>query len=909
MMFHGSVRLVPSVWFALTVLLSSATYGQDVTCEKYQLDNGLTVILHEDHTLPVACVNMWYYVASKDEPDGRSGFAHLFEHLMFMGTNRVPGSDFDNIMEAGGGYNNASTSEDRTNYFEMGPAELLPTLLWLEADRLEDLGKAMTQEKLDKQRDVVRNERRQSYENRPYGKADLRVHGLMFPEDHPYHKTVIGSHEDLAAATVDDVKKFFSTYYIPSNAGLVVAGDFDPAEIKPLIAGLFGTLPRGSDVVHAQAGPVKLSTVKRVTNTDKVQFARTTMVYHSPPFYAPGDAAMDLAAAVLSDGISSRLYQKLVYENELAVDVSAYQASMLLGSLFYVQATARSGVELDTIEQAIDEVLAEFTQGGPTQEELERRKSKIEYSMVSRLQSILGKADALNRYQFYYGEPNSFARDLQRYRDATPDHVRDWARKVLTPDARLILRVIPEIEVPDTTARDERPDDGDAAAFAPLLPETFKLSNGITVHHWPRRELPLVALTMLFPAGASGDPTAKAGLSALTADMLDEGAAQRNAVEFADALDLLGASVAAHSSREYSTVDLSVLTRNFEPALALWADAVLRPRFEQKEWDRVHKLHIQRLARALDRPTYVAQTVAMRAFFGDEHPYSRPIAGHGPTAEAVTLEDVKEFHKKLARPTGAVILVAGDLTADELRTHLESTLGGWTDPADVGPPVTPSYPAPVNDALRVVVVDRPDAVQTVIRFVMPGPVYADPNRPKLQLFNTILGGSFTSRLNQNLREEHGYTYGARSGFSMNTSVGYFSASSNVRADQTGAALGEFLKEFAAIRAGDINAQEARKARTSRRMAMIQSFAGLQGILNAATTLVRNNRPFTAMGDELAEVARVTEAELNHLANDAVPLERALLILVGDKKLILKQLTGLDLPEPTVFTVTGDPASD
>ncbi|MGD2111109.1 MAG: pitrilysin family protein [Phycisphaerae bacterium] len=891
----------------LTAISAAATASaQDVAYEKYNLPNGMTVILHEDHAMPSVCVNTWYYVGAKDEPRRRSGFAHLFEHLMFMGTNRVPEGEFDNIMEAGGGWNNATTSDDRTNYYSMGPAELLPILLWLDADRLEDLGRAMTRKKLDKQRDVVRNERRQSYENRPYGKADLRVHELMFPQNHPYHIPVIGTHEDLEAATVDDVKNFFGTYYVPNNASLVVAGDFDPTKAKALIEKLFGTLPRGDDVIHADAEPVSLHEVKRLTVTDKVQFARTSMVYHGPPGFAPGDAEMDLVAGILTDGISSRLYQKLVYQNELAVSVDAYQGSMLLGSLFYIEATAKPGVELSTVEAAIDEVVAEFVASGPKANELQKQKAQREYRSVSRLQSILGKADRLNTYQFYYGEPNSFKRDLDRYRNATASSVQRWAKQVLTPDARLILRVVPEGKTPEVNPRDGEFTADEVRPFAPLLPETVTLSNGITVHHWQRSELPLVEVAMLLPFGSTSDPDGKTGLTALTADMLDEGAGERGAVDFADALDLLGASFTARSESEMTRVHLSVLTRNFAPALALYADAVLRPRFDQKEWKRVQDLHVQRLVRAMDRPTYVASTVAMRTFFGDAHPYSRPTAGTPESARAVTLDDVTRFHARLYRPSNAVILVAGDLTTERLRRHLETSFGAWTGLVDARPLTKPAFPSPANESLRVAIVDRPDAVQTVIHFVMPGPTYADANRPRLELFNTILGGSFTSRLNYNLREEHGYTYGARSGYRFNPSVGYFTASSSVRADVTGDSIAQFLKEFAAIRGGDISDQECAKARASRRRAMIQDFSGLRGILTAGATLVRNERPFADLGEELESAARVTAADLNDLAHDAVPLERAILVLVGDQKLIREQLASLELPTAIELTTAGDP---
>ncbi len=894
------------VLLSVSLLAFPETHGQDVAVEKYELPNGMTVILHEDHSVPAACINIWYYVASKDETPGRSGFAHLFEHLMFMGTRRAPGGDFDNIMETGGGFNNATTSEDRTNYFSMGPSELLPTLLWLDADRLEDLGEAMTQEKLDKQRAVVRNERRQSYENRPYGKAALLVHELMFPAGHPYHIPVIGTHEDLEAASVEDVKSFFARYYVPSNASLVVAGDFDPETIKPLCDRLFGSLPRGSDVVHATAEPATLTDVKRLTVTDAVQFSRTSMVYHSPRYFQPGDAEMDLTAAILSDGITGRLYKKLVYENDMAVDVSAYQSSMLLGSLFSIEVTAKAGVSLSALETAIDAVVAEFVRSGPTPEELERQKAKLEFAAIARMQSLLGKADALNRYQFHLGEPNSFKRDLDRYRSATADGVRRWAARVLTPGARLILRVVPELEAPSENPRDERPQVTASEEFTPPVPQTFKVESGITVHHWVRRELPLVEMTMLFPHGTTSDPLDKAGLTSLTMNMLDEGAGERDAIEFAEALDQLGARFSVFATGESTRITLSVLERRFDAALRLYADAVLRPRFDRKEWDRVHRLHVRRLVQLLDRPTYVARTVALRAFFGESHPYGRPSGGTEDTVQAITLDDAKAHHARLLRPSQAVILVAGDLAAERLKRALDSVFGAWRDPTDAAPLTTPRYPKARNDTLRVVVVDRPEAVQTVVQFIMPGPVYADPNRVKLRLFNTILGGSFTSRLNQNLREEHGYTYGARCRYSMNPSVGYFTAASSVRADVTGASTKEFLKEFAAIRGGDISAEEARKARSSERMNMIQSFAGLRGIINTAATLVRNGRPFKDLGEELEKIANLRETDLNRLAPEAVPLEKGVLVLVGDRTLIGKQLQGLDLPAPVQLDISGEP---
>ncbi|RJP39366.1 MAG: insulinase family protein [Phycisphaerales bacterium] len=934
---------------------AAAAFGQDVKYEKYKLDNGLTVILHEDHSLPMASVNIWYKVGSKDEPKGRSGFAHLFEHLMFMGTRRVPGADFDNLMEAGGGWNNASTSEDRTNYFEVGPATLLPTLLWLEADRLEDLANQMDLAKLNKQRAVVRNERRQSYENQPYGLAELRVYEEMFPEGHPYHIPVIGTHEDLEAATVEDVRSFFRTYYVPANASLVVAGDFKPAEVKPLIQQLFGTLAKGAEPPHRDSPPVKLDKPKKVTMTDAVQYPRTTFVYHSPKHFAPGDAELDLAAAILSDGISSRLYQELIYKNKLATDVSAYQASMQLGSLFYVEVTALPDVPLEKVEAAADEVIAAFVKEGPTEDELERQKSKLEYQAVSSLQSIMTKADRLNQYEFAFGEPNSFERDLNRYRQATREGVQKVAQSVLDPSARLVLRVLPgertsslgpaeaiesgrpeekpqeppqEKPQREPSARDQRPETPKASAFSAPLPETFALKNGVRVHHWQRPGLPLMRAAVLLTGGAEQDSRETAGLASLTADMLDEGAGDRDAMAFADALDAVGAQYVESVDHEATTIEVEVLTRNFDKALALMADAVLRPRFDEKEWKRVQSLRVDGLKAERDRPTSVAALVASRSFFGDAHPYGRPVEGTPASVEKLTLDQVKAFHKDLYTPSNARILTAGSMTKDQVRVALEKAFGPW------GPTLTaeekaagagvrmssenfqgagakamrsPSYPEPANATFRVVVVDRPDSVQTVIRYVMPGPSFGSPDRPRLELLGTILGGSFTSRLNQNLRESHGYTYGARAGYTFGVNAGYMSAGASVRADVTGASLKEFATEFRKIKGGDISDKEAQKAREMVRTRTVQSFERLAGLIDQGIERVINEKPFPSLTRELEALDQVTASQLNALARTSIPLEKGVLVLVGDEDVIGAQTRDLGLPTPVRVNVEGDPA--
>ena len=927
-------------------LVAIAAQGQDVKYEKYKLDNGMTVILHEDHALPVGAINLWYRVGSKDEPPRRSGFAHLFEHLMFMGTERVPGNKFDTIMESGGGANNASTSSDRTNYFSSGPATLLPTLLWLDADRLEDLARTMDQEKLDKQRDVVRNERRQSYENRPYGKAELQIQEMMFPPGHPYHIPVIGTHEDLEAATVADVKDFFASFYVSNNVTLCVAGDFDPQAIKPLIADVFGSLPRKLDPKRSAPGPVKLDGVKRAATYDKVQLPLVAMAYHSPAWYAEGDAEMNLAGAILSRGKTSRLYKRLVYDDKIAAEVSAYQDSGQLGSTFRIDVLAKPEADLDVLEKTVDEEVARLIKDGPKPRELEQRKAEYELRMLSGLQSVEAKADQLNEYDYIWGEPNAFQRDLDRYRNATVEGVRTWAEKALTPGARVIMRVLPEsadksarpdvqaaaakdekpkeappdaekkaqtakAEAPPrpASARDKQPPPGVAPKFNPPAPQSFKLSNGIPVMLWHKSELPLVAMTIVFMRGGYViNDTVRPGVMWITADILDEGTGDLDALQFSDAMQALGARFNTSADRDSITASLTVLKRNLDAAVELAVDAVRNPRLAYEDFDRIRKLHLEEIRKQDDQPAVVAARVATRMLYGVNHRYGWPVGGTPQTVESMTFEDMKIQYTTIVRPQYAAVLVAGDVSVDQARTMLESTLGSWNN-MPLANAERSSIRVPQRDHIEVVLVDRPKAVQTVIQFVMPGPRYGDDKRVQYRLLNTLLGGSFTSRLNMNLREEHGYTYGARSVYAMRKDTGYMTASSNVRADVTGASIKEFQKEFERIRKGDVSDAESIKARETLRTDVIQSFQGLGGIIGEGVERVVNGLPFETLSRDVVAMQSVGASDLNALASSAIPLDKGVLVLVGDKTVILEQIRDLNLPTPTEVDIYGNKIGD
>ncbi len=884
---------------ALLALSAPCAHAQEVKIEKYKLPNGMTVILHEDHSLPVATINTWYRVGAQDEPPGRSGFAHLFEHLMFMGTKRVPGNQFDVLMETGGGANNASTDLHRTNYYSWGPSKLLPTLLWLDADRLEDMGLQMTDEKVDKQRDVVRNELRQSVENAPYGKAGEAVYKLLYTPDHPYYYGVIGTHQDLEAANVTNVKDFFANFYVPSNASLVVAGDFDSAQIKPLIEKLFASIPAGQPIVRKYQAPTepipgKIAGVKRYTAIDKIQLPKVEFTYHSPVAFGPGDAEMDLAASVLADGKSSRLYKRLVIDEKLAADVGADQQGFPLGGLFQIFVLAKPDADLAKVEAIMDEEIAAFLKNGPTTEELERQKASKELASLTSLQNIERKADKLNEYEYYWGEPNSFKRDLERYRKASAGDVKTWAGRTLLKDHRVIVHVLPEEPQRAPSARDSRPTDSKEGSFALPPAESFTLKNGLKVHLWNDKELPLVSMRLIAQTGGPLDAPGAQGTASLAAEMMGEGTADLDSLAFENAVQAIGGTF--RSSADHETIDASmtILKRSIDRGISLFADAVRRPRFDGKDFDRVKSLALDQLRQAREVPTAVASFVGDRLINGENNPYGWPSAGTVKTVEPATLQSVKAAYTQIVQPGACTLLIAGDLTAEEAKSAAEKAFGDWK-PAAAREPLHADYSMVQRDKLHVAIINRPGATQTFIRFVAPGVKYSDPSRVQRRLLSTLLGGSFTSRLNQNLREDHGYTYGARSRYDMQVAAGNFSAGASVKADVTGAALKEFMNEFKRLQAGDVTDAEAAKGRETLRNETVRGFQGLGGMLSAAATPLVNGLPFDTVTKDLEATSKLTAADINTLAKSAIPIDSGVLVLVGDKQLILDQIKDLGLP--------------
>lgn len=897
------MRLRAAALLALLVLAALPAPAQEVKAEIYTLPNGLTVILHEDHSLPRVTLNTWFGVGSKDEAPGRSGFAHLFEHLMFMGTARVPEGQFDQLMERGGGANNASTSTDRTNYYSWGPSSLLPTLLWLDADRLEGLGKAMTQEKLDLQRNVVRNERRQGVENAPYGCAELAIAQALYPPGHPYHHTVIGSHEDLEAATVEDVKAFFAAYYVPANASLVVAGDFDSAAVKPLIEKTFGAVPASPVPSHFAPTAPRLAREVRRSLEDRVQFPKLYLVWASPARYADGDAAMDVAATLLSEGGSGRLYRRLVFEERLAQSVDVYQESRELGSEFHIEVLASEGADVARIKAAVLEELERLKGEGPTEAEVARAKAGAEAAFLRRVEDLERRADMMNGYYHYFGTPDGFRRDLGRTLALTPAQVRTWCAQVLG-DGRLDLRVVPKAPLAPTASLDQRPADFPAAAARLPVPVELPVADGLRLLYLHRPGSGLFAGALVAPGGERGVPPEKAGLASLAATLLTKGAGGRDAAAFADAASALGARVTARADWVALRVQVSGLSSKLDPTLDLFADAVLRPTLSEKDFGREKQMALDAIRARAEEPQQVASLVARALLYGKEDPRGRPASGYARTVEGLTRADVAGALPSLLRAGGAALVFAGDVEPEVLRAALARRFAGWK-PA--GP--APAPPPPVSRAAggRLVLVERPGAPQTLLWMARPLAPADEGLRVQRECLNTLFGGSFTSRLNQNIRERHGFSYGARSAHMAEADQWTLVAFSPVQTAVTGAALTEFRREFDALASGDISAAELEKARRSVRYDLVDSASTTASLSALLTGLVADGRPLDEVQRLLAALDGVTLEGLNGRARGGdYAWDSLLVVLVGDKAQVLPQLKAAGFPEPQVVDIEGTP---
>jgi zinc protease len=881
--------------------------------EKYVLPNGLQVILHVDRKLPVVHVNQWFHVGSKNERQGRSGFAHLFEHMMFQGSKNAPKEYFTYAEAAGAnlreGGVNGTTDQDRTNYFATVPSGNLENLLWVESDRLATLPEALTKEKLDNQRDVVKNERRQGLENTPYGRWFKLVAENLFPPRHPYANDVIGVHEDLTAATLEDVQEFFRTYYTPNNLSLVIAGDFDPAEAKKLVEKYFGTIPAGPALDRPAKGGVTLDGERIVEVKDRVSQERTYFAWHTPAYFDPGDAEMNLVATILTDGLSARLNKALIYDRQLASNTIAFQAGQPIAGLFVMWVTARPGASLEQIEQIVTEEISRLAKAGPSEEELRRAQTKWEFNFVTGLERIGGfggKADILNQYNTYLGDPDKFEEDFARYRGATVESVRRAVQEHLDTRDRLLVRFRPEASGRASTVAIDRtvePPLGSDRPFTAPQVKTARLENGLEIFVVERPELPKVSVALATRAGSISDPDGKSGLASMTARVMRRGTTTRDALAIDTALGDLGTALNWGVGRENARLSLEVLKRNASPALGILADIVFNPSFPAAEFDREKKLALDALAQTANDPQAVAGRAALMLAFGVDHPYGRPPTGLPASVSAIAREDLVQFQMANWKPGSSAMVFAGDVTLAEATELARKHFGGWSG----GAASAASVPAPRPPGPgKVYLIDRQDAAQTVVAHVLPA-----PPRTALDYYAVVLadavygGGGFGTRLNLNLREDKGYSYGVFSNAALLSNAGAIIASGGVQTDRTKESVVEFVNELKNISgAKPISETELNRARLTKVRGYAQQFESAGRVADQVLTLWTFGLPLIELQKEPENLLAATLDAVNAAAAKYGNPPGTSLLLVGDLSKIEQGVRELKLGEIVRLDVEG-----
>jgi zinc protease len=884
----------------------------NIPFQRFVLPNGLTLIVHEDHKAPIVAVNVWYHVGSKNERPGRTGFAHLFEHLMFNGSENYDKDFFGPLERAGATDLNGTTNEDRTNYFENVPTNAVDLALWMESDRMGHLTGAISQAKLDEQRGVVQNEKRQG-ENQPYGKVWDFLTPKLYPANHPYSWTTIGSMEDLDAAKLDDVKDWFRTYYGAANAVIVVAGDIDTKVAKQKVEQYFGDIPAGPPVARQQAWIAKRTGSQRGIMQDRVPQARIYKVWNIPGWGTADADYLNLVGDILSSGKSSRLFKRLVYDDQTATDVSASLDLREIGGLFVIEASARPGVPLAKVEKALDEELRRFLVGGPTATELRRVKTQYRAGFirgVERIGGFGGKSDVLAQGQVFAGRPDFYQERLTRIQQATAAQVAGSARRWLG-DGVYNLEVQPyrEYQVAKTSAdRSKLPETGAPpdSKFPELERET--LSNGLKIVLARRAPIPQVRFDLLLDAGFAADQSGIAGTASLALAMLDEGTARRNALQISDELAQLGANLGTGSKLDVSSVSLEALKENLDPSLEIYADVILHPTFPQRDFERLKKQRLAQIQQEKADPVGLALRVFPGLLYGRGHAYANPWTGSGTeeSTAKITRDDLIRFHQTWFKPNHATLVVVGATTMSEIRPKLEHVFASWKPGEVPGKSIATvgQQPRPV-----VYLIDRPGSLQSLIIAGNVAPPKANPKEVAIQTMNGVLGGDFSSRVNMNLREDKHWAYGAYTFFRDARGQRPFVAYAPVQTDKTKEAVVELQKELRGIiKERPIQPDELSRAQASLTLTLPGSWetmAALAGAIGDIVTFGLNDRYY----DTFAEQVRAqTVQSLTAAAAEVVHPDRLVWVVVGDRSKIEPGLRELNLGEIRLINSDGRPVS-
>ncbi|OON71034.1 M16 family metallopeptidase [Hymenobacter sp. CRA2] len=887
--------------------------------EKYVLPNGLTLIVAEDHSDPIAHVDVTYHVGSARETIGKSGFAHFFEHMMFQGSDHVADEQHFKTVSAAGGTLNGTTNRDRTNYFETLPSNQLETALWLEADRMGFLLDAVTEKKFEVQRATVKNERGQNYDNRPYGLASEYISKTLYPYGHPYSWLTIGYLEDLNRSDVNDLKNFFLRWYGPNNATVTVGGDVKPADVVKLVEKYFGSIPKGPDVQNMKLPEPTLAQDRYVSYQDNVRFPMLQMVFPTIPGNNPDEVAVDALASILGGTKSSPLYQNLV-KAQKAVQAQSYHPTSELGGEFTIVALGYPGKPLADLETTIRASIDELAKRGISEEDVARYKASTEADLINRLSSVSGKVSTLAAYQYQTGNPNRLPLELKRIQSLTKADVDRVFKQYIIGKKAVILSVVPKanpelvakadnytvdksgfkapkdeyaglkyVKAKDSFDRGVQPKAGQAPLVS--VPAVWKadMPNKLKVIGTQNAEMPTTTLLLTIRGGhrLEGAMPNKAGIAALTAGMLDEGTEKYSAEQFDAELEKLGSEIRVSPGADATTVYVQSLTKNLDKTMALLDQRLLHPKFDQADFDRLKKQTLEGIANQNTQPVVIADKTYNRLLYGQNDIMAVPTTGTAASVGSLTLDDVKQFYQTYYAPNISSLVVVSDAPQASITPKL-GFLNSWTTKPVELPKATASAKA---EKTKLYFVNKDNAPQSEIRIGYVGlPYDATGEYYRAYLMNYILGGAFNSRINLNLREDKGYTYGARSGFQGSRYAGPFTAQAGVRADASAASVKEFMKEIENFRKGGITDEELQFLKASIGQSDALKYETGQQKAAFLSRLVEYDLPTDYVKQQAEILNNLTKEDVTTLAGKYLP-EQMYIVTVGDKKYLpeLKQL--------------------
>ncbi len=906
----------------------------NIPYEKYTLKNGLDVILSEDHSDPIVALTIQFHVGSNRESVGHTGFAHLFEHIMFQRSENVPEDQFFKIVQDAGGTLNGGTGNDATTYYEVVPKNALEKVLWLESDRMGYLENTITKKSFNVQQNVVQNEKRQSVDNAAYGHNQEVIAKNLYPKGHPYSWTVIGEMEDLTKATIEDVKAFHAKYYIPNNATLVLSGDFDPATAKKLIEKYFGEIKRGADLADPKPVPVKLTEIKKLYHEDNFAKApQLTMVWPTVEEYSPDSYALDYLGQLLSSGKKAPLYNVLVKEKKLTSGARAGNGSQEITGTFNLSVTANEGVSLKTVESAVFEAFARFEKEGFTEADVDRIKAGQETGFYNGISSILGKSRQLATYNEYAGSPDFYKKDIERVKAVTKadilrvyekyikgkpylatcfvpkgqaDLVADGSMSagvkeedILTATQVKIDENAPEekvVKTPTSFDRSVMPKDGpDPAINLPVIWED-KIADGMKVYGIEQNELPLVQFNITLKGGHYLDKLDKSGVAALVGQLMNEGTKNKTPLELEEAIESLGSSIRIGSSGTGISVSATTLARNYDKTLALVEEMLLEPRWDAEEFGLAKSRAINGIKRQKSNPNGLVTNAFQKLVYGDKHIFGISATGTEETVNAITLDDLKAYYAAFISPSVASFHVAGAIKKDKVLASLQTLSQKWPAKA-----VTfPTYTVPAAPAKSVVYfIDIPGAKQSIINIGCAGPARTDPDFFAATVMNDKLGGSFNGWVNMILREEKGFTYGARSGFTGSFVAGTFSASAPVRSSATQESA-EIFKDLMIKYGQGVTQEDLDFTKNSLLKSYARKYETLNALLGMLGEISLYNLPKDYVKGEQQTIRNMTLAQHKALAQKYVNANRMYYVVGGDAATQAAGLKSLGFGDPIMM---------